>query len=98
MSTHISVGHRPYTVLAEAVRTRFSPYGTLASVHRMADRETDQWHGFGFVAMASEAPEVSPTLDHTELNGRPAEGASRDSAGHTFLPVPQQVAPCLPLR
>jgi RNA recognition motif-containing protein len=70
MPTNISVGNWPFTVMAKAVRTRFSPDGSLASVHRMTDRETGRWHGFGFVAMAIEAPEVSTTLDHTDLNGR----------------------------
>jgi len=86
MSTYISVGNRPFTVMAEAVRTRFSPYGTLASVHRMTDRETGQWHGFGFVAMAIEAPEVRTPPDHTELNGRlrvrPALARDAPSAAH----------------
>jgi len=70
MPTNISVGNWPFTVMAKALRTRFSPDGSLASGHRLADRETGRWHGFGFVAMAIEAPEVSTTLDYTDLNGR----------------------------
>jgi hypothetical protein len=80
MPTNTSVGNWPFTVMAKAVRTRFSPDGSLTSVYRMTVSGTGQWHGFGCVAMASEAPEVSTTLDHTEINGRrccPAEGSAQ---------------------
>jgi hypothetical protein len=70
MTTNISVGHRPCTVMAEVVRTQRSPYGTLASVYLMTDRETSHWHGCGCVAMTTVGPEVSTILDHTEPTGR----------------------------
>jgi len=69
MPTNISVRNWLFTVMAKAARTRFSSDGSLASVHRMTARETGHWYGFGFVAMAIEAPEVSTIFDHTDLNG-----------------------------
>jgi len=42
MPTNISVGIWPFTVMAKTVRTRFSPDGSLVSLHCMTDRETGQ--------------------------------------------------------
>jgi hypothetical protein len=69
MSTNISVKNLPFTVTAEAMRTRCSPDGTLASGHLMTDRETGQVYGCGFVAMTTEGPGVGTTLDYTALDG-----------------------------
>jgi hypothetical protein len=79
MSSHeengmrIFVGNLPRSTTEEDLAQRFHPYGAIASVHILTDRDTGRSRGFGFVEMpdASEAQAAIAGLNGTSLEGRP---------------------------
>ena len=56
----------------EALRTLFSEFGTVSSAKIIADRETGNSRGFGFVEMdvVSEAQAAMKGLNNKEIEGR----------------------------
>jgi RNA recognition motif-containing protein len=68
---NIFVGHLAFPTTEQDLRQMLEPYGTVASVSMMTDRETGHARGFGFVAM----PASRAAADAIEaLNGTPATG------------------------
>ena len=55
MTKSLYVGNLPWSATEDDVRDLFVPYGEVASVKLVSDRETGRARGFGFVEMASEA-------------------------------------------
>ena len=68
---NIFVGNLSFSVTEDAVRTMFEAYGSVDRVNVMADRDTGQPRGFGFVEMSNSA-EADRAI--AELNGRELEG------------------------
>ena len=68
----IFVGNLTFTTTEEELAQLFHPYGEIASVRIMTDRETGRSRGFGFVEMpnAIEANAAIAGLDGTALGGR----------------------------
>jgi cold-inducible RNA-binding protein len=56
----------------EALRSLFSEFGTVNSAKIIADRETGNSRGFGFVEMdiAAEAEAAMKSLNNKEIEGR----------------------------
>lgn len=56
----------------EALRSLFSEFGTVSSAKIIADRETGNSRGFGFVEMdvVSEAQAAMKGLNNKEIEGR----------------------------
>lgn len=71
MSTNIYVGNLPFSATAEAIEALFSPYGTVANVNLITDRDTGRLRGFGFVEMASGGNEAIAALHEQDFEGRP---------------------------
>ncbi|RJP42125.1 MAG: RNA-binding protein [Phycisphaerales bacterium] len=72
MSQKLYVGNLGYDVSSDDLQELFSVHGTVESVDVIADRETGQSKGFGFVAMstAEEARAAIAALDGKEHSGR----------------------------
>jgi hypothetical protein len=71
-SVHIFVGNLALTTTAQDLRQLFEPYGTVATVRIMTDRETGRPRGFGFVEMpdGTAARAALAGLQGQELAGR----------------------------
>lgn len=56
----------------ESLRTLFTPFGNVSSAKVIADRETGQSRGFGFVEMdvVAEAEAAIKGLNNKEVEGR----------------------------
>ncbi|MEI9943639.1 MAG: RNA-binding protein [Chitinophagaceae bacterium] len=56
----------------ESLKALFSPFGNVTSAKVIADRETGQSRGFGFVEMdvVAEAQAAMKGLDNKEIEGR----------------------------
>jgi RNA recognition motif-containing protein len=54
MAKRLYVGNLSYSVTGVELKSIFSPYGTVISAEVVADRDTGQSKGFGFVEMAGE--------------------------------------------
>lgn len=68
----IYVGNLPFSATEDDVREMFAPYGEVAVVKLVMDRETGRPRGFGFVEMDDEAADAAiKALDGQPLNGRP---------------------------
>jgi RNA recognition motif-containing protein len=69
---NIFVGNLAFTTTEEELAQLFHPYGEIASVRIMTDRDTGRSRGFGFVEMpnAMEANAAIAGLDGTALGGR----------------------------
>ena len=69
---HIFVGNLAFTTTEEELAQLFHPYGEIASVRIMTDRETGRSRGFGFVEMpdAIQAQAAIAGLNGTALGGR----------------------------
>jgi RNA recognition motif-containing protein len=69
---NIYVGNLAYRTDEDELRAAFEPFGAVASVHIIKDRETGQSKGFGFVEMGStaEGQAAIEALNGKELNGR----------------------------
>ena len=68
----IFVGNLAYSATADEVRQLFEPYGEVARVQLLTDRETGRPRGFGFVEMpdATQARAAIAGLNGTSLDGR----------------------------
>lgn len=66
------VGGLPFSTTEDELRDAFAPFGTVASVKIINDRETGRSRGFGFVEFDSddEAKAAVAGLDSKELGGR----------------------------
>ena len=69
---HIFVGNLAFTTTEDELAQLFHPYGELASIRIMTDRDTGRSRGFGFVEMpdATEAQAAIDGLNGTPLGGR----------------------------
>jgi cold-inducible RNA-binding protein len=69
---HIFVGNLAFTTTEEELAQLFHPYGEIASIRIMTDRDTGRSRGFGFVEMpdATEAQAAIDGLNGTALGGR----------------------------
>jgi RNA recognition motif-containing protein len=69
---NIFVGNLAFTTTEEELAQLFHPYGEVASVRIMTDRDTGRSRGFGFVDMpnAMEANAAIAGLEGTALGGR----------------------------
>ena len=82
----IFVGNLTFTTTEEELAQLFHPYGEIARVRIMTDRETGRSRGFGFVEMpnGSEAQAAIAGLNGTSLGGRPLtvnEARQREERG-----------------
>jgi cold-inducible RNA-binding protein len=68
----IFVGNLAYTTTEEELAQLFHPYGEIARVQILIDRDTGRSRGFGFVEMpnATEAQAAIDGLNGTSLGGR----------------------------
>lgn len=68
----IFVGNLAFTTTEEELAQLFHPYGEIARVRIMTDRDTGRSRGFGFVEMpnATEAQAAIDGLNGTSLGGR----------------------------
>jgi len=68
----IFVGNLAFTATEDEVRQLFEPYGEVARVQLLEDRETGRPRGFGFVTMpdSTEAQAAIAGLNGTNLGGR----------------------------
>ena len=71
-SMNIFIGNLAFTTTEEELAQLFHPYGEIASVRIMTDRDTGRSRGFGFVDMpnAMEANAAIAGLHGTALGGR----------------------------
>lgn len=80
----IYVGNLPFSTSESEIRELFSQHGTVKSVSLIADRDTGQSRGFGFVEMPrAEAVRAIQSLNGKALGGRPLrvnEAQDRKSA------------------
>ena len=82
------VGNLPFSATDSEVEALFAPFGTVASVALINDRETGRPRGFGFVEMADEdaAAKAAAGVNGHEMNGRalrvnPAEDKPAGNCG-----------------
>ena len=73
MGRKLYVGNLPFSVTEHTLQSTFSQHGTVESVNLIADRDTGQSKGFGFIEMGTdaEANAAISELNGTELEGRP---------------------------
>jgi RNA recognition motif-containing protein len=66
------VGNLAFTATEQDLRQLFEPYGTVATVRIMTDRETGRSRGFGFVDMpdGQAAQSAIDALNGMSLAGR----------------------------
>jgi cold-inducible RNA-binding protein len=69
---NIYVANLAYTTTEEELSQLFEPYGIVASVRIITERDTGRSRGFGFVEMpdATEAQAAIDGLNGTALGGR----------------------------
>jgi RNA recognition motif-containing protein len=71
MTKSIYVGNLPFNASEKELRDLFSPYGDIASVRLVTDKETGRSRGFGFIEMAeSGAASAIEALNGKDLEGR----------------------------
>jgi RNA recognition motif-containing protein len=67
----IYVGNLPFSADEQVVRTLFAQHGTVESVALIADRDTGQPRGFGFVEMPrADAARAIQSLNGQDMGGR----------------------------
>ena len=93
---NIFVGNLAWSTTEEELAQLFHPYGQLASVRILTDRETGRSRGFGFVEMpdSTEAHAAIAGLNGTLLGGRTlniSEARQREDRGR--LPRARQERP-----
>lgn len=73
MGKKLYVGNLSYEVDSSALGELFAPHGTVESSQIIADRDTGQSKGFGFVEMSSEkeAQGAIAALNGQDHGGRP---------------------------
>src|SRR4051794_38720855 len=72
MGRKLYVGNLAYGVDSSALEQMFAPFGTVESAQVIADRDTGQSKGFGFVEMGTdqEAQAAIAALNGQEVSGR----------------------------
>ena len=72
MGRKLYVGNLTYAVTASDLEQLFGEYGTVESAQVIADRDTGQSKGFGFVEMKTdqEAQAAIAALNGKDMNGR----------------------------
>ncbi|MBI1914779.1 MAG: RNA-binding protein [Planctomycetes bacterium] len=72
MGRKLYVGNLAYSVTASDLEKLFEPFGRVESAQVIADRDTGQSKGFGFVEMGSdqEAQAAIAGLNGQEVSGR----------------------------
>jgi cold-inducible RNA-binding protein len=72
MGSKLYIGNLSYNVTGSQLQEIFSPHGAVQSAEIIADRETGQSKGFGFVQMGSddEAKTAISALNGKEVGGR----------------------------
>ena len=72
MGRKLYVGNLAYSVTASDLEKLFEPYGRVESAQVIADRDTGQSKGFGFVEMGTdqEAQAAIAALNGQEVSGR----------------------------
>lgn len=83
---NIFVGQLSYDAEEKDLSRAFEPFGTIASVRVIRDRETGRARGFGFVEMPNdaEAKEAIAALDGSSICGRAVvvnEARPRENSG-----------------
>jgi cold-inducible RNA-binding protein len=69
--TKLYVGNLPFTASEEALRALFAAHGTVETLTLIADRDTGQPRGFGFVEMNNaDASRAMQALNGTDFGGR----------------------------
>lgn len=86
MGKKLYVGNLTYAVTASDLEQLFGQYGTVESAQVIADRDTGQSKGFGFVEMKTdqEAQAAIAALNGKDMNGRNLtvnEAKPRESGG-----------------
>lgn len=68
----IFVGNLPFSATEDELRELFSPYGAVARVSIMMDRETGRSRGFAFIEMTNdeEAESAISGVNGSSLGGR----------------------------
>jgi RNA recognition motif-containing protein len=85
--TKLYVGNLPFSATEDAVRALFAEHGTVETLSLIADRETGQLKGFGFVEMSNaDASRAMQALNGADFGGRPlkvneAQDRSRGGGG-----------------
>ena len=72
MGRKLYVGNLPFSASEQSLEAAFSAHGKVESVKLIADRDTGQSRGFGFIEMSSdaEAHAAISALNGTEIDGR----------------------------
>jgi RNA recognition motif-containing protein len=70
MSKKLYVGNLSHNTSEADLRALFAPFGTVASVNIVEDRETGRPRGFAFVEMSSGGDEAITGCNGAELGGR----------------------------
>jgi RNA recognition motif-containing protein len=72
MSKNLYVGNLPFQTSADDLVELFGQYGSVSRAQVIADRETGQSRGFGFVEMANdaEAQKAIEALGGAQFQGR----------------------------
>jgi RNA recognition motif-containing protein len=83
MGNRLYVGNLSFNATNESVRAAFSAFGELTDVHIVADRETGQSRGFGFVTMGSSeaAKKAIAEMNGAMLDGRPLKVNEAEERG-----------------
>lgn len=72
MKNKLYVAGLPYDVTEDELRRAFAAVGTVVSVRIIADKQTNQSKGFGFVEMSTEedAKTAVQQLNNSQQKGR----------------------------
>ena len=72
MGNRLYVGNLSFNANQDSLRNAFSAFGEITDVHLVADRETGQSRGFGFVTMGTPeaAQKAIQGMNGTLLDGR----------------------------
>ena len=72
MQSKLYVGNLSFSTTEDSLRATFSPFGEVARVTIVTDRDTGRSRGFGFVEMATDAAAQSAIegLDGSTVDGR----------------------------
>jgi RNA recognition motif-containing protein len=68
---NLYVGNLPFRTTADDLREAFSRFGPVTRAQVVADRETGQSRGFGFVEMSEGAEAAIEALNGALFQGRP---------------------------
>lgn len=72
MGNRLYVGNLSYSASQDSLREAFTKFGEITDVHLVADRETGQSRGFGFVTMgtAEAARQAIAEMNGALVDGR----------------------------